>query len=109
MLGFGKNENDTMHNRRLLAVFCFIFFVLWGLLILTCTILFEFETSKVSAFLGFIGIISGTGIFGYLHASSKEDYDKLITGEATRMAQGFDYDAEADTPYEVDYSYAEGE
>lgn len=109
MLGFGKNENDGMHNRRLIAVLCLLYFMFWGFLILACTILFDFETSKVSAFLGFIGILSGTGIFGYLHAASKDDYDKLFIGEAGRMAAGGEYNAETDAPYQVDYSYAEGE
>ena len=107
MLGFGQNHNDNLHNRRLLAVFCFMFFVFWGLLILYCTILFNFETSKVSAFLGFIGIISGTGIFGYLHASSKDDYDKLFVGEASKMAASGAHDPE--TEYSDGFNWAEGE
>lgn len=90
-----------------MAVLCFLFFVCWGIAILVCTIIFDFETSKVSAFLGFVGILSGTGILGYLHASSKDDYDKLFTGEIAKMAAS--YNAAQDEPYEPDYEWAEGE
>jgi len=107
MFGFGQNPDDGLHNRRLMAVYCFLLMIVWGVTILVCTILYDFETSKVVAFLSFVTTISGTGILGYLHASSKDDYDKLFTGEAAKMA--LQYNAEEDPPYEVDYSYAEGE
>lgn len=71
--GFKHKPADTMHNRRHMAVLCLLFFILWGFVILICTILFDFETSKVVAFLGFIATMSGTGIIGYLHASHKDD------------------------------------
>lgn len=72
MIGFKKKHDDILHNRRLLAVLCFLLFISWGVLILICTILYNFDAGKASVFLGFIGILSSTGIIGYLHAAHKE-------------------------------------
>lgn len=76
MLGFHRKEDDQFHNRRRLAVLVLLYAIVWGAIILTVDILFDFETAKVTVYLGFVATVGGLPVWQYLKAASQPESDQ---------------------------------
>lgn len=71
MLGFKRDEKDGMYNRRRMAVFVLCYAIIWGFIILTVDVLFEFDTAKVTVYLGFVATVGGLPVWQYLRAAQQ--------------------------------------
>ena len=74
MLGFRQVQDDNLYNRRRLAVFGFIFAVLWCGLILCVDLYFnlKMETPKLTVYMGVPSMICGLPIWQYFKAAGEE-------------------------------------
>lgn len=72
LLGFKKDKEDIFYNRRRLAVMCVLYSIFWGFTVLITDIIFNIESAKVIAYLGFVSTVGGLPIWQYLKAAAKE-------------------------------------
>ena len=75
-LEFKRVEEDKFYNRRKLAVFSLAYAVVWGFIILFVDVVFNLDTGKTVAYLGFVATVCGLPTWGYLNAASKDDEER---------------------------------
>ena len=73
MLGFKRVKEDGMYNRRRMTVLLMIGSVIWAITILICDVIYEFSTTEILAYLGFVTTLAGIPTWGYIKACSDED------------------------------------
>jgi len=72
-MSLGPKPEDPLYNRRKLAYYSAINFLVWGYVVLLCRCTGWMETDDVVAFLAFPTTISAAFGGAYLWAANKED------------------------------------
>lgn len=73
MIAPKKHDDDPLYNRRKLAYYSAINFLIWGYVVLLCRIAGWMDTEDVIAFLAFPTTISAAFGGAYLWAAGKQD------------------------------------